>query len=152
MRKGRRVSFDPGSVRIGVAVSDIDGILASPRPALAVGDLSAVATIVDEISPVEIVVGLPIALDGREGSAALRAREFAADVARATSRPVRLVDERLSTVQAQRGLHDQGRSVRQSRDMVDSAAAAVILQHTLDAERRTGEPPGETAGQLEQER
>lgn len=143
MRKGRRVSFDPGSVRIGVAVSDLDGILASPRPALAAGDLAAVTAIVDEVEPLEIVVGLPIGLDGGEGAAAQRARQFAVDVARATSRPVRLVDERLSTVQAQRGLHDQGRSVRQSRDMVDSASAAVVLQHALDAERSTGAPPGE---------
>lgn len=145
VRKGRRVSFDPGSVRIGVAVSDIDGILASPRSALAVGDLAAVTAVVEEVEPVEIIVGLPIGLDGREGAAAQRARGFASDVARATSRPVRLVDERLSTVQAQRGLHDQGRSVRQSRDMIDSASAAVVLQHALDAERATGEPPGEFA-------
>ena len=143
MRKGRRVSLDPGSVRIGVAVSDLDGILASPRPALAAGDLAAVTAIVDEVEPLEIVVGLPLGLDGGEGAAAQRARQFAVDVARATSRPVRLVDERLSTVQAQRGLHDQGRSVRQSRDMVDSASAAVVLQHALDAERSTGAPPGE---------
>ena len=143
VRKGRRVSFDPGSVRIGVAVSDLDGVLASPRPALAAGDLAAVTAIVDEVEPLEIVVGLPLGLDGGEGAAAQRARQFAVHVARATSRPVRLVDERLSTVQAQRGLHDQGRSVRQSRDMVDSASAAVVLQHALDAERSTGEPPGE---------
>ena len=143
VRTGRRVSFDPGSVRIGVAVSDLDGILASPRPALAAGDLSAVMAVVEEVQPLEIVVGLPLGLDGGEGSAAQRARQFASDVARATSRPVRLVDERLSTVQAQRGLHDQGRSVRQSRDMVDSASAAVVLQHALDAERSTGAPPGE---------
>ena len=143
VRKGRRVSFDPGSVRIGVAVSDVDGVIASPRPALPVGDVSALTAVIDEVQPLEIVVGLPLGLDGREGSAAQGAREFAADVARVTSRPVRLVDERLSTVQAQRGLHEQGRSVRQSRDMIDSAAAAVLLQHALDAERVTGEPPGE---------
>lgn len=143
MRKGRRVSLDPGSVRIGVAVSDIDGVLASPRSAVPAGDLSAVGVVIDEIEPLEIVVGLPVGLDGVEGVAAQRAREFAAQVVSATGRSVRLVDERLSTVQAQRGLHDQGRSVRQSRDMIDSASAAVVLQHALDAERATGQPPGE---------
>ena len=143
MRKGRRVALDPGTVRIGVAVSDIDGILASPRPALPAGDLAAVGVVVGEVDPVEIIVGLPMGLGGTEGQAAQRAREFAGQVAAATSIPVRLVDERLSTVQAQRGLHDQGRSVRQSRDMIDSASAAVVLQHALDAERTAGQPPGE---------
>lgn len=143
MRKGRRVALDPGTVRIGVAVSDIDGILASPRPALPAGDLAAVGVVVGEVDPLEIIVGLPMGLGGTEGQAAQRAREFAGQVAAATSVPVRLVDERLSTVQAQRGLHDQGRSVRQSRDMIDSASAAVVLQHALDAERTAGQPPGE---------
>lgn len=143
MRKGRRVALDPGTVRIGVAVSDVDGILASPRPALPAGDLASVGVVVGEVDPLEIIVGLPKGLGGTEGQAAQRARDFAGQVAATTSIPVRLVDERLSTVQAQRGLHDQGRSVRQSRDMIDSASAAVVLQHTLDAERTTGHPPGE---------
>lgn len=143
MRKGRRVALDPGTVRIGVAVSDIDGILASPRPALPAGDLEAVGVVVGEVEPLEIIVGLPVGLGGTEGQAAQRAREFASLVATTTSIPVRLVDERLSTVQAQRGLHDQGRSVRQSRDMIDSASAAVVLQHALDTERTAGQPPGE---------
>lgn len=143
MRKGRRVSLDPGTVRIGVAVSDIDGILASPRPAVPSGELAAVSALVEEVEPLEIVVGLPVGLDGTEGQAAQRARDFAQAIAEATSIPVRLVDERLSTVQAQRGFHDQGRSVRQSRDMIDSASAAVVLQYALDAERTHGQPPGE---------
>lgn len=143
MRKGRRVALDPGTVRIGVAVCDIDGILASPRPALPAGDLAAVGVVIDEVDPLEIIVGLPMSLGGTEGQAAQHAREFARQVATATSIPVRLIDERLSTVQAQRGLHDQGRSVRQSRDMIDSASAAVVLQHALDAERTAGHPPGE---------
>lgn len=143
MRKGRRVALDPGTARIGIAVSDIDGILASPRPAVVAGDLAAVGVVVGEVEPLEILIGLPVSLGGMEGPAAQRAREFASEVALATSVPVRLVDERLSTVQAQRGLHDQGRSVRQSRDMIDSASAAVVLQHALDAERATGQPPGE---------
>ena len=143
VRKGRRVSLDPGSVRIGIAVSDVDGILASPRPAIAADDAAALDSMIEEIEPIEIIVGLPVGLDGVEGAAAGRARQFAGAVSEMTSVPVRLVDERLSTVQAQRGLHDQGRSVRQSRDMIDSASAAVVLQYALDAERGCGEPPGE---------
>ena len=143
MRTGRRVCFDPGSVRIGVAVSDVDGLVASPRAAVSAHDESALRVVVDEIAPIEIVVGLPVGLDGREGAAASRAREFAAQVSQETAIPVRLVDERLSTVQAQRGLHAQGRSVRQSRDMIDSASAVVVLQHALDTERASGRPPGE---------
>jgi putative holliday junction resolvase len=143
VRKGRRVALDPGTVRIGVAVSDRDGILASPRPALPAEDLAAVGLVVGEVEPLEIIVGLPMGLGGSEGQAAQRAREFASLVAATTAIPVRLVDERLSTVQAQRGLHDQGRSVRQSRDMIDSASAAVVLQHALDTERTAGRPPGE---------
>jgi putative Holliday junction resolvase len=99
--------------------------------------------VVTEIEPVEIIVGLPIGLDGKEGQAASRARAFAHDLSTWSAAPIRLVDERLSTVQAQRGLHDQGRSVRQSRTMIDSASAEVVLQHALDAERALGQPPGE---------
>lgn len=143
MRTGRRVALDPGSVRIGVALSDQDAVLASPQPAVAAGDLQVLVDMVRVWDPMEIVVGLPLGMDGREGPAAQRARAFADELAVRVSAPVRLVDERLSTVQAQRGLHAQGRSVRQSRDMIDSASATVVLQHALDVERNTGEPPGE---------
>lgn len=143
MRFGRRLAFDPGSVRIGVAVSDPEGLLATSREALAAGDRDALQALVTESEPVEIIVGLPVGLDGKEGQAAQQARAFAQDLSSWSSAPIRLIDERLSTVQAQRGLHDQGRSVRQSRTMIDSASAAVVLQHALDAERGSGQPPGE---------
>jgi putative Holliday junction resolvase len=143
MRKGRRVGLDPGSARIGVALSDQDAILASPQPVVAAGDVQALVDKVREWDPIEIVVGLPVGMDGREGAAAQRVRAFADELVARVAAPVRLVDERLSTVQAQRGLHAQGRSVRQSRDMIDSASATVVLQHALDVERNTGEPPGE---------
>lgn len=147
MRIGRRLALDPGTARIGVAVSDRDGILASPQLALPGSDQIAVMAALDiliaDVEPIEIIVGLPRSMDGSDGAAARKAREFAALLAGRLSIPVRLVDERLSTVQAQRGLHDQGRSIRQSRSMIDSAAAAVVLQHALDAERSSGEAPGE---------
>lgn len=143
MRSGRRLAFDPGSVRIGVAVSDPDGLLASAREAIAADDDHAIGSVIEETGPVEVIVGLPIGLDGRAGKAVQRARDFAQRLAALTDVPIRMVDERLSTVQAQRGLHDRGRSVRQSRTMIDSSSAAVVLQHALDAERATHKPPGE---------
>ena len=143
MRRGRRIAFDPGSVRIGVAVCDPDGILASPHEPVAADDGAALRELIAEVEPIEIVIGLPRGLDGNEGAAAQAARSFASEIGSAVDFPVRLVDERLSTVEAQRGFHDQGLSIRQSRGMIDSAAASVVLQHALDAERSSGQPPGE---------
>ncbi len=147
MRIGRRLALDPGTARIGVAVSDRDGILASPHEPLSASDptqaMVALDEVITEVEPIEIIVGLPRSMDGSDGAAALKAREFAEELAGKVSIPVRLVDERLSTVQAQRGLHAQGRSMRQSRSMIDSAAAAVVLQHALDTERSSGHAPGE---------
>ena len=143
MRRGRRIAFDPGSVRIGVAVCDRDAILASPHEPVAADDGAALRELIAEVEPIEIVIGLPRGLDGNEGPAAQAARSLASEIASAVDFPVRLVDERLSTVEAQRGLHDQGLSIRQSRGMIDSAAASVVLQHALDAERSSGQPPGE---------
>ena len=105
--------------------------------------VAALDHLITDVEPIEIIVGLPRSMDGSDGAAAQKAREFAAELAGRLSIPVRLVDERLSTVQAQRGLHAQGRSMRQSRNMIDSAAAAVVLQHALDAERANGHAPGE---------
>ena len=143
MRHGRRIALDPGSVRIGVAVSDRDGILASVQEPIPADDPRALQALIQEIDPIELLVGLPRGLDGNEGAAAHGARKYAVGLAATFDIPVRLVDERLSTVQAQRGFHAQGRSVRQSRSMIDSASAAVVLQHALDTERATGRPPGE---------
>lgn len=143
MRNGRRLGLDPGSVRVGVAVCDLHGLLATAREPLSATDSSALDLLIEEVEPIEIVVGLPLGMDGSSGRAAQQARDFAVDLASRTHIPIRLVDERLSTVQAQRGFHAQGRSVRQSRTMIDSAAAQVVLQHALDAERASGIAPGE---------
>ncbi len=126
-----------------MAVCDPDGILASPHEPVSADDGPALKEFIAEVEPIEIVIGLPRGLDGNEGVAAQAARSFASDIASAVDFPVRMVDERLSTVEAQRGFHDQGLSIRQSRGMIDSAAASVVLQHALDAEKSTGQPPGE---------
>ena len=107
-------------------------------------DVAEVAALVVQREPIEVVVGLPRSLGGQEGSSAAAARAYADLIARAIAPvPVRLVDERLTTVSAHRALHDSGRSGRRHRSVVDQVAAVTILQHALDAERSTSAPPGE---------
>lgn len=150
MRSGVRLGLDPGDARIGVAHSDPSGILATPVETVRSGrgDLSRIARLVrDEGGPervVEVVVGLPRSLSGGEGPAAVKVREFAGRLAdRVAPVSVRLVDERLTTVSAEAMLRDRGRKGADRRSVVDMAAAVLILQHALDAERATGTPPGE---------
>lgn len=145
MRPGVRLAIDVGSVRIGVARSDPSGTLAVPEVTLnARGDwLAEVARLVDEHDPVEIIVGLPVSLDGREHAAAATARQMAQRiVARVPGVSVRLVDERHTTTVAHDRLRAAGVSGRKGRAVVDQAAASIVLQGALDAERATGVPPG----------
>jgi len=145
VRSGRRLGIDVGAVRIGVAVCDRDGLIATPVETVKAGqgDLARLAALAAEYEVVEAIVGLPRALSGAEGRAAVKARAFARRLAR-TIRPipVRLVDERLTTVTATRGLRESGVRGPKSRTVVDQAAAVVILQNALDAERVSGQPPG----------
>jgi putative Holliday junction resolvase len=149
MRHGRRIAVDVGDARIGVASCDPDGILATPvetvpgrdRP----GALRRLAAIVAEYEPIEVVVGLPRSLNGTEGPAAAKARAFAQDVAKVIAPvPVRLVDERMTTVTAAQSLRASGVTARKGRSVVDQAAAVVILQAALETERVSGKAPGET--------
>jgi putative Holliday junction resolvase len=140
---------DAGQVRVGVAVSDPDGVLATPvsvlrRDVRGGHDLDEVAALVRERDALEVLVGLPRSLSGRDGPAAVTARAYAAALAvRVAPVEVRLIDERLTTVQAARGLRAAGVGSRAARKVVDAAAAVVILQHALDSERATGNRPGE---------
>lgn len=150
VRPGVRLGVDIGSVRIGVARSDPRGVLASPLATVrrGRGDLDRVAGLSAENEAIEVIVGLPSSLSGREGPAAADARTFAAALAaRLAASPsgpgVRLFDERFTTVTAHGALRAGGRDERASRPVVDQAAAAVLLQAALDAERSTGRPPGE---------
>ncbi len=148
MRHGVRLGVDVGSVRVGVARSDPSGFLATPVETLARDtrdgqDLDALSRLVTEHGAVEVVVGLPRSLSGREGEAARAAPKYAVAVARRVAPvPVRLVDERLSTVSAHRSLRDAGVRGRRHRPVVDQAAAVVILQSALDVERTSGRAPG----------
>jgi putative Holliday junction resolvase len=139
-RPGRRLGIDVGSVRVGVAVCDPSGVLATPlvtvaRDAAGGADLRAIAVLVAEHEAVGVVVGLPRTLADREGPAAVAAREFAAALQRVVGVPVELSDERLTTVIATRALRERGVTGRRQRSVVDQAAAVAILQGWLDARR-----------------
>lgn len=143
MRQGSRLAVDVGTVRVGVARSDPDGYMAVPVDTFARAEaLSAVVGLVEEISPLEIVVGLPISLSGSDTSSTKDARAFAQELSLRVDVPIRLVDERLSTVQAQSGLREAGRSSRRQRGVIDQVAAVILLQHALDSERSQGVAPG----------
>lgn len=144
MRRGVRLGIDVGRARVGVASCDRDGMLATPVRTLARGpeNLRELAALIDEYEPVELVVGLPLSLSGGDTASTTDAREFAASLAGSTGIPVRLVDERMSTVSAQRALRQSGRTTRNSRSVVDQVAAVIILQNALDAERASGREPG----------
>ncbi|WP_405734107.1 Holliday junction resolvase RuvX [Streptomyces sp. NBC_01537] len=149
MRRGRRLAIDVGDARIGVASCDPDGVLATPVETVPGRDIPAakrrLAEIVAEYEPIEVVVGLPRSLSGSEGPAAVKVRAFTQDVAKIIAPvPVRLVDERMTTVTATHGLRASGVKAKKGRAVVDQAAAVVILQSALEAERVSGKAPGES--------
>lgn len=147
MRRGRRIGIDVGDVRIGVAVSDPDGILATPVETVAAGEtaIARIAELVRDLEAFECIVGLPVGLSGTEGRAATKVRAFCDELGPAIAPvPIRLFDERMSTVSAHSLLRQQGRSTRTTRGIIDQAAATVILQTALDSERTRGSAPGES--------
>ena len=144
---GRRLGVDVGKVRVGVAISDPDGILASPLVTVprdmgaaadsVPADIAELVRLVREHEAVQVVVGLPVRLDGTEGTAAIDIRAYADRLARAVGHvPVVLADERMSTVVASRRLAERGIRGKRQRAVVDQAAAVEILQSWLDAQRR----------------
>ena len=143
-RRGVRLGIDVGRARVGVARCDPDGLLATPVETVPRDDASVarVIALADEHSAMEILVGLPLNLRGEDTPSTVDAREFATAVAAASAIPVRLVDERLSTVSAHAVLRSSGRSQRSSRSIIDQVAAVVLLQQALDVEKSTGRPPG----------
>lgn len=145
--RGTRLGVDVGQVRVGVSLSDPDGILATPLTTLrrdlnaevdaVPSDIFELARLVDAYQTVEVVVGLPVTLAGKEGPAAVQARAYAERLSKAIAPvPVRLADERMSTVAATRRLAERGVRGKRQRAVVDQAAAVEILQGWLDAQRR----------------
>ncbi|MFI1396780.1 Holliday junction resolvase RuvX [Streptomyces sp. NPDC020681] len=148
MRRGRRLAIDVGDARIGVASCDPDGVLATPVETVPGRDVPAahrrLRQLVEEYEPIEVVVGLPRSLSGGEGPAAAKIRAFAQVLANGIAPiPVRLVDERMTTVTASQGLRASGVKSKKGRSVIDQAAAVVILQNALESERASGAAPGE---------
>ncbi|MBX7453519.1 Holliday junction resolvase RuvX [Mycolicibacterium sp. 3033] len=147
--RGRRLGIDVGSVRIGVAVSDPDAMLATPvetvpRDRRGNRHLKRLAGLVEDYQAVEVVVGLPRTLADRAGSSARDAVEVAERLAgRIAPVPIRFVDERFTTLTAQRALREAGIRARGQRAVIDQAAAVGILQNWLDQRRAALSPHGE---------
>jgi putative holliday junction resolvase len=148
--RGVRIGVDIGDVRIGLAISDPDGVLATPLATLhrdrrpdntgIPREISELERLVEAHGIVEVVVGLPTTLAGAEGAAAAAARDYARRLQAAIAPvPVTMADERMSTVVATRKLSGQGIKGRRRRAVVDQAAAVEILQGWLDAHRRRTE-------------
>lgn len=139
MQRGRRIAFDYGDVRIGVATSDADSIICSPLTTLKSSDKSLLKSITEiflEIQPIQIFVGRPALLSGKDGAATDKAIAFADVLRGITEIEVIMIDERLSTVSAARNLREAGKSAKDSKDSIDMAAAVGILEFAIDLEKR----------------
>jgi putative Holliday junction resolvase len=144
-RRGIRLGVDVGKARVGVARCDPDGMLATPLETVARAQepVRRIALLATEHEAMELVVGLPLNMSGNDTPSTQDARDFAAELEAATGLPVRLVDERLTTVSAHHALRSSGRSQRNSRSIVDQVAAVMILQQAIDVEKQTGRAPGD---------
>ena len=143
MKSGRRIAFDYGDVRIGVAISDISGVLATPLTTLLnepskLG--SEILKIINEYEPIYLAVGQPKHLSGQPSAKEISVAGFVQQLRSLTEVPIYGIDERLTTVSANRTLREQGKDSRQARKSVDEVAAAAILESCLNQERIQGQP------------
>jgi putative Holliday junction resolvase len=141
---GRLLALDWGEIRIGLALSDESQVLATPLETLRRREgkrlpMLRLLQLIALHNPVGLVVGLPLSMEGTEGDSAIAAREMAATVTRRTGLPMEMWDERMSTARALAAIREQGGSTRGRKADVDSLAAAVLLQHFLDARRNRTE-------------
>lgn len=154
MRRGVRIGVDVGKARIGLARTDAEPILAVPletvqrddSPASLDAAFTRIIEFVTEFDAVEVVVGLPLNLRGEHTASTEDAEDFATRLAeklRAFSVPVRLVDERMSTVSATQSLRAAGLDTKRQRHVIDQQAAVVFLQHAIDAEKSSETAPGQ---------
>ena len=138
MQRGRRIAFDYGDARIGVAASDQDSILVSPLttlPAASRNLLKEIAVIFEEISPIQIYVGKPTNLSGVDSTATSKVLNFVEDLKKITETPITLIDERMSTVSASRSLREAGLDSKKSKSIIDMAAAVAILEFAITIEK-----------------
>ncbi len=149
MIRGIRFSVDVGQSRVGLARTDPEGTMALPVATIKVKEKSVadIAAIINEYEPIVIYVGLPLNLQGEHTGSTQYALDFASSLKPLVSCEIRLVDERLSTVSAASALRSAGHTAQSSKDIIDQAAAIVILEHALDYESKrnvlAGEPVGE---------
>ena len=145
-RRGVSIALDAGAARIGVARCDPDRTLALPVKTVRTdrhgGHLDEIVELIESYDAVDVFVGLPLHLSGAEGASAHAARAFARRIGYRLRQPIRLIDERLTTVQAHANLTASGRAGRTHRSVVDQASAVVLLEQVLETERRTGTTPG----------
>ena len=133
-QRGRRIAFDYGDVRTGVALCDLDGILSSPLSVLDSKSrdfLDQISALIAEHEPIRIFVGLPMNMSGSKGESAEKAENIAQSLQSITDLPIVFVDERLSTVSAQKKLKEAGVSTRDSKSVIDAMAAVAILEQGL---------------------
>ena len=138
MQRGRRIAFDYGDVRIGVAVSDPDSILCSPLTTLKANDktvFTQIEEILAEIEPVQLFVGNPALLSGKDGTASEKAVTFAQQLREISTVEVIMVDERMSTVSAARNLRDSGKNAKEAKNSIDMAAAVAILEFAIELQK-----------------
>ena len=144
MERGIRLGIDPGRARIGLAMSDRDGLLAMPLETVAVdsNEIDRVLTVIAEHDVSTVIVGLPLSLSGRWTASTRDAYELAQAIDERVDIAVRMIDERLTTTTAQSALRSSGRSQRAGRSVIDQIAAVTLLQQALDTERQSGRPAG----------
>lgn len=138
MQRGRRIAFDYGDVRIGVAICDLDGILASPLVTLSTSDKGIsgqISKIIAEYEPIFIYVGKPLNMDSSDGASAQKARVFCELLESLSDKPVVMIDERLSTISAARNMRESGVRAKDAKNRIDQAAAVAILEFALAIER-----------------
>lgn len=148
MRPGRRLAVDVGKVRVGLSISDYHGILASPltnvsRLADDIETAKAILTAVDGEELLEIYVGLPLTMSGTHSTSTSDAIALAKALASVSETPVRMIDERLTTVSASAALRASGKNSKSGRGVIDQVAATEILEQALSFERNNSELAGQ---------
>ena len=147
MRSGRRLAVDVGKVRVGLAISDFHGILASPLQNVArqsenAATVQLILAAVKDEDIIEIYVGLPVSMSGTASASTQDALSLAIELEQATSVPVRMIDERLTTVSASAALRSSGKNSKDGRKVIDQIAATLILEQALSIEKNTERAPG----------
>lgn len=143
MKPGRRIAFDYGDVRIGVAITDVSGILSTPLPFIPNLDESLVdqlTALYKEYEPIYTAIGFPLHLSGNHSDKSETVSKFSERVSEITENPIYFIDERLTTVSAGRTLREAGLNSKSAKSEIDSMAASAILDSALNQERIQGEP------------